>query len=129
MVLGETKRSRHRNAPMKTRHLPISRRFIIANALLAALSLASGADAEKLETGVWLVPRGFIDWSNSTSSQNTPIAPLSGFRSNQPAELSQYDASEFLKASGVEFPSGSEAIVDAGTGTLVVRNTSNSSTH
>lgn len=82
--------------------------------------------SEKLEVGVWNVPPEFIltlHPTNSASSQNVPGKLVPGFRSGRPPELSQYDAKAFLEASGITFPPGSEAIFDAGTGSLVVRNT------
>jgi hypothetical protein len=89
----------------------------------AAFGQESAPANQKFEIGVWNVPRGFIEAINSSSSQSTPLKLVPGFRSNQPPGLSQYDAKEFLELSGITFPPGSEAIFDASTGNLVVRNT------
>jgi len=89
----------------------------------SAIAEEATSPKEKLETGVWRVPPGLLAAVSTSSSQVEPLKRLPGFRSEQPAELAQYDARNFLEQMGLTFPEGSEAIFDAASGCLIVRNT------
>ena len=75
----------------------------------------------KFDIGIWKVPPGFISTADP-SDKNGTRAPLPGFKTKENPNALQFDASEFLKSLGLEFPSGSEAVYDQNSSMLVVRN-------
>lgn len=106
--------------------LPMLRTTVVAMFLVLGWNVFAEEDSsprENFEIGVWKVPPGFLVAASTSSSQIEALKRLPGFRSDQPAELAQYDAKDFLEQMGLVFPPGSEAIFDAASGSLIVRNT------
>ncbi len=79
-------------------------------------------ESVRMQTGVWRVPPSFISVADP-SSKTGKRKPLPSFQSKQNPNAVQYDATESLKAQGVTFPSGSSAIFDQNSGSLVMYNT------
>lgn len=89
----------------------------------SALLQAADKESADLAMQAWKVPPGFV--SKSDPSNKAGIRqPLEGFKAKSGAYTVQYDAKEFLKAQGITFPSGSDAIYDESSNSLIVRNTS-----
>ncbi len=98
---------------------------MISHALCEKPKPEAAKESPKMEIFCVRVPPGFVSAADP-SQPDGKRKPWKGFKSKSSLYYSegvQYDATDFLKSQGIDFPPGSDAVYDEGAGILIVRNT------